>query len=161
MLQQQKQNDKLQKKAAAEAERIAEEQRLEEERIAREEAEEAARIAEEQRLEEERIAAEAAAAAAAARIAEEQRIEQERIAEEQRIESIVSSAQDNLLKSHSESGMCSGSTDYKYYGNRTGVAQQNSTGEGRGYYETSVGTCAQRDHAIFVVELRHGDLTVL
>ena len=41
--------------------------------------------------------------------------------------------------------MCYGSTDYKYYGNRTGVAQQNSTGEGRGYYETSVGTCAQRD----------------
>ena len=79
----------------------------------------------------------------AARIAEEQRLERE---------STVSSVQDNLLKSHSESGMCSGSTDYKYYGNRTGVAQQNSTGEGRGYYETSVGTCAQKDHAIFVVE---------
>ena len=59
----------------------------------------------------------------AARIAEEQRLERE---------STVSSVQDNLLKSHSESGMCSGSTDYKYYGNRTGVAQQNSTGEGRG-----------------------------
>ena len=126
--------------AAAEAARIAEEQRLEEERIAREEAEEAARIAEEQRLEGERIAAEVAAA----RIAEEQRIEQERIAEEQRIESIVSSTQDNLLKSHSESGMCSDSRDYRYYGNTTGVAQQNSTGEGRGYYETSVGTCAQK-----------------
>jgi hypothetical protein len=130
--------------AAAEAARIAEEQRLEEERIAREEAEETARIAEEQRIEQERIAAEVVAAEEAARIAEEQRIEQERIAEEQRNENIVSSAQDNLLKSHSESGMCTGSKDYKYYGNRTGVAQENSTGEGKGYYETSVGTCAQK-----------------
>ena len=36
-----------------------------------------------------------------------------------------------------------GSTDYKYYGNRTGVAQQNSTGEGRGIMNICWNVCSK------------------
>ena len=36
--------------------------------------------------------------------------------------------QENLLKTHKEAGMCSGSQDYKWYGNETGEVQVGGCG---------------------------------
>lgn len=139
-----------QAQAALDAATAAEAERLAQELQDQLDAEESARVIEEARLqslEQQRAREEAAAIAAAEEAAAEEerlRLLQEQEAEEERL----AIEQSTILLSHSEAGMCSGSSDYAYYGNREGVAQENSTGDaggqspGKGYYQTSVGTCA-------------------